>query len=403
MRKGKVTEVGESVATPKGVREVDAAGMLLLPGFVDLHTHLRTPGREDEEDLASGTLAAAAGGYVAVFGMANTDPVIDNAGLLKGLAELAKADALVPAGFFAAVSHGLQGEQLTEMAELAEAGAVAFSDDGRPLASANLVRRALQYVKVTGRFIAIHAQVDSLFKGGQMHEGPTSARIGLGGIPSISESLDVGRALEIAAYEDAALHVCHVSAAASLEHIRRAKAAGQRVTCEVTPHHLALIDEAVASLDPNLKMNPPLREEDDRQALVKALKTGLVDCVATDHAPHAPMSKDVPFEEAAFGTIGLETAFAVLHTELVKTRALDLGTLVSRMSQAPAAIAGLEPPAIRPGALADLCVVDPRETWTVSRETLRSKSLNSAFLGRRLSGRVRMTVAAGRLAWEADA
>ena len=236
-----------------------------------------------------------------------------------------------------------------------------------------------------------------------MHEGPTSARMGLGGIPSISESIDVARLLEIAAYEGAALHVCHVSAAASLEHIRRAKAAGQRVTCEVTPHHLLLNDQAVAFLDANLKMNPPLREEDDRQALVKALKSGLIDCVATDHAPHAPMSKDVPFEEAAFGTIGLETAFAVLHTELVKTRALDLGTLVTRMSQAPAAIAGLEPPAIRPGAVADLCVVDPREAWTVSHETLRSKSRNSAFLGRKVSGRVRLTLAAGRLAWEADA
>jgi dihydroorotase len=403
VKRGKVAEVARSLAAPKGACVVDADGMFVLPGFVDLHTHLRTPGREDEEDVASGTRAAAAGGYVKVFAMANTEPVVDTAVVLRGLSETARAEAVVPAGFYGAVTRGLKGEQLTEMGELAEAGAVAFSDDGRPLATAALVRRALQYAKVTGRVVAIHAQDDSLFKGGQMHEGPVSARLGLGGIPSLCESLDVARALEVAAYEGAPLHVHHISAAATLEHLSRAKAAGLRVTAEATPHHLTMTDEAVASLDSNLKMNPPLREEDDRQALVRALKAGLVDCIATDHAPHAPMSKDVPFEEAAFGTTGLETAFAVLYTDLVKKRALDLGTLVTRMSQAPAAIAGVEPPAIRPGAVAELCVVDPRATWTVTAEGFESRSANSAFLGRRLSGRVKLTVAAGRLAWEADA
>ena len=403
VKRGKIAETGKDLAAPKGAREVDAAGMLVLPGFVDLHTHLRTPGREDEEDVASGTLAAAVGGYVRVFAMANTEPVVDTAVVLRGLSDIARAEAVVPAGFYAAVTRGLRGEQLTEMAELAEAGAVAFSDDGRPLATAALIRRALQYVKITGRTLAIHAQEESLFRGGQMHEGAVSARLGLGGIPSLCESLDVARALEVAAYEEAPLHVCHVSAAATLEHLSRARSAGLRVTAEVTPHHLTLTDEAVASLDSNLKMNPPLREEDDRQALVKALKSGLVDCVATDHAPHAPMSKDVPYEEAAFGTTGLETAFAVLYTELVKKRALDIGTLVTRMSQVPAAIAGVEPPAIRPGVVADLCVVDPRATWTVTADAFRSRSANSAFLGRRLTGRVMLTVAAGRLVWEGDA
>lgn len=403
VRRGKVAEVGSGLTAPKAARVVDADGMLVLPGFVDLHTHLRTPGREDEEDLSSGTRAAAAGGYVKVFAMANTDPVVDTAAVLAGLVERARAEALVPTGFYAAVTRGLKGEQLTEMAELAETGAVAFSDDGRPLAAASLVRRALQYAKVSGRPIAVHAQDDSLFTGGQMHEGPVSARLGLTGIPSLCESLDVSRALDIAAYEDTSLHVCHVSAAASVDALSRAKAAGVAVTAEVTPHHLTLTDEAVASLDSNLKTNPPLREEDDRRALVKALKTGVIDCVATDHAPHAPMSKDVPFEEAAFGTTGLETAFAVLYTELVKKRALDLGTLVTRMSQAPAAIAGVEPPAIRPGAVADLCVIDPRTVWTVTAEGFASRATNSAFLGRRLAGRVKLTVAAGRLVWEDDA
>jgi len=403
IRKGKVAELGTSLEAPGGVRELDARGLLVLPGFVDLHTHLRTPGREDEEDLDTGTRAAAAGGYVAVFGMANTDPVVDTAALLSGLVERARREAVVPAGFFAAVSRGLAGEQLTEMAELAEAGAVGFSDDGQPLATAQLVRRALQYVKLTDRFVAVHAEDASLVRGGQMHEGPVSARLGLGGMPSIAESIDVQRVLEVAAYEDGRVHLCHLSAAASLEHLERAKKAGVRVTAEATPHHLTMTDDEVASLESTLKMNPPLREETDRAALVKALKSGLVDCVATDHAPHAPEEKDVPFEEAPFGTTGLETAFAALYTGLVKKRALPLGTLVARMSAGPAAIAGIEPPTLRAGARADLCVVDPEAVWTVARDGFQSRSTNSAWLGRKLTGRVRLTVAAGRLAWEADA
>lgn len=398
--KGKVAELGGALTPAKSTRVVDAHDMLVMPGFVDLHAHFRTPGREDEEDLASGTAAAAAGGYVAVFAMANTDPVVDTATVLKGLAETARAEAVVPTGFFAAVTRGLAGEQLTEMGELGAAGAVGFSDDGKPLATAALIRRALQYVKVSGRYVAVHAQDDSLFKGGQMHEGPASARLGLGGIPDLCESLDIERTLAIAAYEDAAVHICHVSTLASLAAIERARAAGVKVTAEATPHHLTLTDEAVSSLDPNLKMNPPLRAETDRQALVAALRSGLVDCVATDHAPHASEEKDVPFEEAPFGCIGLETAFSVLYGELVKSRAVDLPTLVRRMSGDPARIAGLATPTIAAGATADLCVVDPAARWTVSADALRSRSFNSPWLGRKLSGKVRLTVAAGRVAWD---
>ena len=398
--KGRITETGKGLKPGKGTRVVDAGGMLVLPGFVDLHAHFRTPGREDEEDLATASAAAAAGGYVAAFGMANTDPVVDTATVLKGLAETARAVAVIPVGFFAAVTRGLAGEQLTEMGELGAAGAVGFSDDGRPLATAALTRRALQYVKVSGRFVAIHAQDDSLFKGGQMHEGPVSARLGLTGIPSLCESLDVSRTLDIAEYEDAVVHVCHVSTAASLAAIARARAAGVRVTAEVTPHHLTLNDEAIVALDPNLKMNPPLRAESDRLALVAALKSGLVDCVATDHAPHASEEKDVPFEEAPFGCIGLETAFSVLYAGLVQTDALDLGTLVTRMSTAPARIAGLAPPTMASGAAADLCVIDPAATWTVSAAGLRSRSCNSPWLGRELTAKVKLTIAAGRVAWD---
>lgn len=398
--KGKVAEVGTGLAPGKNSRVVDAGGMLVLPGFVDLHAHLRTPGREDEEDIGSGTLAAAAGGYVAVFAMANTDPVVDSATVLRGLVDMACAEAVVPVGYFAAVTRGLAGEQLTEMGELGACGAVGFSDDGRPLPTAALIGRALQYVKVSGRFVAIHAQDDSLMKGGQMHEGPASARIGLTGIPSLCESLDVARTLDIAAYEDSAVHVCHVSAAASLEAIARAKAAGVRVTAEVTPHHLTLTDEAVEALDPNLKMNPPLRAESDRQALLAALRSGLIDCVATDHAPHASEEKDAPFEEAPFGIVGLETAFSVLYGDLVLGGELDLATLVTRMSAAPARIAGIAAPSVSPGAAADLCVIDPKATWTVSAQSLQSRSFNSAWLGRELSAKVMLTLAAGRVAWD---
>ncbi len=400
VKKGKVAEVGKSLKAGKNTRVVDAAGMLVLPGFVDLHAHFRTPGREDEEDIATASAAAAAGGYVAAFGMANTDPVVDTATILTGLAQRASVDALVPVGFFAAVTKGLAGEELTEMGELGAAGAVGFSDDGHSLKTAVITRRALQYVKVSGRFVAIHAQDDSLFKGGQMHEGPASARLGLTGIPSLCESLDVSRALDIAAYEDADLHVCHVSSAASLEAIARAKEAGVRVTAEVTPHHLIMNDEVVATLDPNVKMNPPLRSEGDRRALVEALKSGLVDCVATDHAPHVSEEKDVPYEEAPFGVIGLETAFSVLHAGLVEPGELDLATLVTRLSTAPARIAGLEAPAIAAGAPADLCVIDPAAVWTVAPETLQSRSWNSPWLGSELTGKVRLTVASGRVAWD---
>jgi dihydroorotase len=401
IRKGHVAEVGEGLTAPKSVRVVDAAGMVLLPGFVDLHVHLRTPGREDEEDLVTGTAAAAAGGYVAVFAMANTDPVVDTAPVLQALSQRAAAEAAVPTGFFAAVSRGLAGEQLTEMHELGEAGTVGFSDDGRPLATSNLLRRALQYAKVSGRFVAVHAQDDSLMAGGVMHEGAVSARLGLTGIPSIAESIDVQRALEVAAYENGRLHICHISTTASLEHLERAKAAGVQVTAEVTPHHLTMTDERVLELDSNLKMNPPLRSEADRAALVAALKSGLVDCVATDHAPHAPQEKDVPFEEAVFGTTGLETAFAALHTALVKTKAVDLPLLARRMSQDPARVAGIEPPGMAPKAEANCCLVDPRETWTITEAGMRSRSRNSAWLGETLTGRVKLTVAAGHVAFDA--
>lgn len=403
VKKGKIAAVGENLEVPEGTRTVDGAGRLLVPGFVDLHAHLRTPGREDEEDLVSGTAAAAAGGYVALFSMANTDPVIDSAPVLEGLAQRAGAEASVPTGFFASVSRDLAGKQLTEMHELAQAGAVGFSDDGKPLATAQLLRRALQYVKVTDRFVALHAQDDALMDAGVMHEGPVSAKLGLAGIPAIAESADVARALEVARYEDGRVHLCHVSSELSLEHLARAKELGVRVTAEATPHHLTMTDEAVYSLDSAVKMNPPLRAASDRTALVAALKSGLIDCVATDHAPHAQQEKEVPFEAAAFGTIGLETAFAGLYTHAVLTKEIALAVLIERMSQAPARIAGMRPPAIAAGETANVCLIDPEARWVVEATQLRSKSTNSAWLGETLQGRVALTVAGGRLVFEGGA
>jgi len=400
VRKGRIAAVGADLAAPARVRVVEGEGKLLLPGFVDLHTHLRTPGREDEEDLTTASAAAAAGGYVAVFGMANTDPVVDSAAVLEGLARRAGAEATVPTGFFASLSRDLAGRQLTEMYELAQAGVVGFSDDGKPVASAQLLRRALQYAKVTDRFVAVHAQDDSLMGSGVMHEGAVSAKLGLGGIPAIAESADVARALEVARYEQGRLHLCHLSTALALEHLERARALDLAVSAEACPHHLTLTDAVVTSLDSNLKMNPPLRPEADRRALVSALRSGLVDCVATDHAPHARQEKEVPFEAAPFGTTGLETAFAVLYGELVLKKELSLAVLVSRMSQAPARLAGLPAPTLASGEPADFCLVDGAARWTVEAAALHSKSANSAWLGQTLQGRVTLTVAAGRIVFD---
>jgi dihydroorotase len=374
---------------------------VLAPAFVDPHVHLRTPGREDEETIASGTAAAAAGGYCAVLAMPNTEPVVDSAAVLGALVETARREAVVPVGFLAAITKGQEGAELTEMAELTDAGAAGFSDDGRPVASAGLMRRALQYGSVTGRKLALHCEEPTLSRGGQMHEGPVSAELGFAGYPSLAESVMVGRDLSIAAYEDRPLHLLHLSARESVELLQRARAEGVRATAEVTPHHLCRTDEAVRSLDPNVKMNPPLRGEADRSALLEALRDGTIQAIATDHAPHARHEKEVPFEAAPFGVTGLETAFAVLHTELVRPGLLPLETLLERMSAGPARAYGLDEPRIAVGAPANLVLLDLEQAWQVREDGFRSRSVNSWLLGRTLQGAVRMTVANGKVAFAA--
>ncbi len=382
-------------------RIVEGEGLVLAPAFVDPHVHLRTPGREDEETIASGTAAAAAGGYCAILGMPNTDPVVDSAATLGSLIETARAEAELPVGFLAAITKAQGGAELTEMGELAAAGAAGFSDDGVPVTSPGLMRRALQYGAVTGRRIALHCEETTLSRDGQMHEGEVSAELGFTGYPSVAESLMVERDLSLAAYERQPLHLLHLSAWESVQALRRARADGVAATAEVTPHHLCLTDEAVRSLDTNLKMNPPLRSTSDRTALVEALKDGTITAIATDHAPHARHEKEVPFEAAPFGVTGLETAFAALYTHLVEPGLVPLGTVLERMSTGPARAYGLDEPRIAVGKPANLVLLDLKASYRITEESFRSRSVNSWLLGATVKGAVRTTIAAGGVVFAA--
>ena len=376
-------------------------GRVLAPAFIDPHVHLRTPGREDEEDIASGTRAAAAGGYCAILGMPNTDPVVDSAAVLGALIERAEVEAEIPVGFLASITKRQEGAELTEMVELAERGAAGFSDDGRPVESPGLLRRAFQYRQVAGRPIALHCEEPTLSRAGQMHEGVVSAELGFHGYPSVAESVMVARDLALAGNEEQPVHLLHLSAKESVDELQRARAVGIQATGEATPHHLCLTDEAIRNLDPNLKMNPPLRAEEDRRALIEGLRDGTIGAIATDHAPHAAYEKEVPFEAAPFGVTGLETAFAVLNTRLIEPGVLPLATVLERMSAGPARIYGLEPPRIAVGAPANLVVLDLEATWCVAEDEFRSRSANSWLLGATLKGKVVQTVADGKLVYGA--
>ena len=286
------------------------------------------------------------------------------------------------------------------MGELADAGAAGFSDDGRPVVAAGVMRRALQYNEITGRTIAVHCEEQTLTRGGHAHAGAVAAELGIGGWPSLGESLMVARDVDLAGDTSQPIHLMHLSARESVDHLRRAHAAGVRASGEVTPHHLCLTDESVRTLDANFKMNPPVRADEDRAALIEALRDGTIAAIATDHAPHSREEKDAPFESAPFGVVGLETAFSVLYTELVDTGVLDLRTLIERMSAGPAAIFGLERPRIAVGATANATLVDTASSWRVTAEGFRSRSANSWLLGRRLNGKIVLTIAAGRVVHE---
>jgi dihydroorotase len=400
VREGKIAELGApgELVCDQGAEVIEGDGRHLMPAFFDPHVHLRAPGQEHKEDLETGTRAAAAGGFGAVIAMPNTDPVLDSAPVLRSLREAATREARVPVGFLAAITRGLEGVELTEMSELMGEGALGFTDDGRPVASAGVLRKALQYQRLCGGVLTLHEEDPSLSHGGSMHEGAVSAALGIGGIPSVSESTMVARDAELAGYEDGRVHFQHLSCAASVHAVAAAKERGFRVSAEVTPHHLLLCDEHVRGMDTRMKMNPPLASDADRVALIEGLRSGTIDCVATDHAPHARHEKEVPFEQAPMGTTGLETAFAALYTELVLPGALELGLLVERMT-AGAALFGLATPRIAVGEPANLTLVDLRAEWVAGEHGWESRSENCCFAGRRLSGRVLMTVAVGAIAY----
>jgi dihydroorotase len=387
-----------SAEVPEGAEVIDGEGRHVLPAFVDPHVHLRVPGQEHKEDLETGTRAAAAGGFCAVVAMPNTDPVVDSAPILRALRDAAARDARVPVAFTASITKGLRGEELTEMAELRDEGAIAFTDDGKPIVSAGMMRKALQYQRLAGGLLALHEEDPALSGRGAMHEGEVSALLGIAGIPSVSESTMVARDCALASYEGGRIHLQHLSCIESLQAVAAAKEAGVHVTCEASPHHLCLTEQAVRSLDTRMKMNPPLRTEADRQALIEGLRSGIVDCIATDHAPHARDEKEVPFEQAPMGTTGLETAFAAVHSELVVPGVLDLATVVERMTAGGESF-GIPAPRVRVGEEANLVLVDLDAVWEVGEDGYESRSEHCCFAGRELRGRVLLTIAAGGVAY----
>lgn len=377
---------------------IDCTGLVLAPGLVDLHTHLRQPGREDKETVETGCRAAVAGGFTGVSPMANTDPVADNAAVIHEVTDLGRAAGLCDVFPVGAITRDLGGEAMVEIGEMVEAGVRIFSDDGRCVPSARVLRNALTYARAfDGVVIAEHCEDASLAEGGQMHEGFRSASLGLPGQPREAEEIVVARDLALARLTGGRLHLCHLSSAGSVEMVRRAKAEGLRVTAEVTPHHLVFSDEDLAGYDTNVKVNPPLRAPEDRAALRTALDDGTIDAVATDHAPHAIEEKEAEFDQAPFGTIGLETALAAVLTHLVEPGTLSLARAIEAMSMAPARIlgAGDHGGPIAYGRPANLVVFDPSAEWVVE-PPFASKSRNSAFLGHTLRGRVVHTVYRGR-------
>ncbi|HTO55677.1 MAG TPA: dihydroorotase [Myxococcota bacterium] len=394
---GRIESVGrESAGVPDEV--IEAQGLWLAPGFVDLHAHLREPGQEYKEDIESGTRAAAAGGYTTVCCMANTDPVNDTPAVTEYIQRRARESAAVRVRVIAAATQGLRGEIMSEMAGLAAAGAIAFSDDGAVIMNAAVMRRVLEYARGIGRPVIAHCEDLHLRGSGVVHEGAHATCCGLPGSPAEAETAMVARDLELARLTGAHLHVAHVSAARSVELIRDAKAAGVRVTTEVTPHHLALTDETVRSFDTNYKMAPPLRSARDREALREGLADGTLDCIATDHAPHALYEKDVEFTAAPFGVVGFETALPVA-LELCREERMTPLELVDRLSTRPARVLGIPGGTLEPGAAADLVLLDPERVWKVEQPRLSSRSKNSAFLGRELRGRALRTWVGGRLAF----
>lgn len=399
LRDGVIGDAAEAAATP-GAEVVDADGLIALPGFVDLHTHLRQPGREDAETVETGSRAAALGGYTAVCAMANTDPVADTAGVVEQVWRLGTEAGLVDVQPVGAVTVGLAGERLAELGAMADSAASVrmFSDDGKCVSDPALMRRALEYVKAFDGVIAQHAEEPRLTEGAQMNEGEMSARLGLTGWPAVAEEAIIARDALLAGHVGARLHICHVSTAGSVEILRWAKSKGWRVTAEVTPHHLILTDDLAAGYDPVFKVNPPLRTQEDVLALREALADGTIDAVGTDHAPHAVEDKECEWACARPGMLGLETALGIVAEAMVSTGLLDWDGVAERMSRTPARIAGLSGHgrSLAVGEPANVVLIDPNSPWTVDPNASASISRNNPYAGRQLPARVVATFLRGR-------
>jgi dihydroorotase len=401
VRDGVIAEIGEcgSVELPKGI-EHDVAGKLLVPGLFDMHVHFREPGQEYKEDVVSGSAAAAKGGFTDVLMMPNTKPTIDNAAQVAALKQRAQS-AHVHTHISGSLTRGLAGEILSEMGEMAAAGAVAFTDDGRGVQDNGQMRRCMEYAKTYGKPVLSHCQFEDIVGSGTVNEGAASTRLGLAGWPAVGEELQIARDIALSELTGCALHIQHITTMRGLIQVIEARERGIAVTCEVTPHHLFLSEDDIdSSYDTNLKMNPPLRTKADCQALIEALINGTIDCIATDHAPHAPHEKALEFENAPNGIIGLETALGLVLTHLVAPGHLTFAQLVERMAHAPRRILGLPPVSIAVGSPADLTVIDPDVKWQVDAAEFASRSRNSPFVGATLTGRATDVFVGGYAALE---
>ena len=393
---GRIAAVGENLPS-EGAEVFEAEGKIVSPGLIDMHVHLREPGQEAKEDFGSGSRAAAAGGYTRVATMPNTRPVIDNSALVKAMQKRAEEDAVVHVEIIGAVTKGQQGEEMAEMGDMVQAGAIAFSDDGHFTRSAKVLLNCYDYLRTFDKVIINHEEETSLVEEGVMNESHRSAMLGMKGRPTVAEDIAVARDVMLAEYADARVHVAHISSGRAVDIVRQAKARGVKVTAEVTPQHLTMTDDLVELFDSSTKINPPLREQKDVDAVLAGLLDGTIDCIVTDHSPHAQEEKDREYMYAPSGFPGLETAVGVLLTDLVHTGKLDIAMMIEKMTAAPARIFGINAGSLAEGMPADITVIDPELEWTVDDKKFYTKGSHSPFVGRRLKGKAVMTFVDGRL------
>lgn len=393
---GKIAKIGKKL---KGDETIDASGHIVCPGLVDIHVHFREPGFESKETIASGSRAAAHGGFTSVVTMANTRPVIDNAGMVEFVNRRARETACIKVWPAACATKGMEGVEMTEMAELKAVGAVAVTDDGRDIQNSWVMRRVLEYAGMCGLVYMAHCEDATLMEGGAMNEGYNATRLGIPGCPKAMEEIMIDRNIRLAALTGAKIHIQHVTSAEGVDIIRRAKAKGVRVTCETAPHYWTLTDDAVEGFGTNAKMNPPLREAVDVAAIKAGIVDGTIDCIATDHAPHTPTEKEVEFQYAPFGILGLETSLALTITGLVETDIISMERAIALMTSAPAGILGLDAGTLREGGPADITVFNPKKEWTVDPSAFFTLSRNTPFAGMKLRGTVKATLCDGKVVY----